>query len=307
VNVTIHEASVYPRHRVCGEFLSGITDDTLDRLGIKDALLEAVPLTTAHWSIGTKPLGEMTLSGRGISRWRLDDLLQKKFTSLGGTLITRSRIQPAPGVIWAAGRPRSSSEWIGLKCHFRNLTLSHDLEMVVGRGGYAGLARIEDGMVNVCGLFKKQPVAGEKGHEILITYLRAAGLSSLVERLEAASVIKESFSGVAGFRFGRSTVTPFSLGDASCIIPPFTGNGMSMALESADEVLQPVLDYAENACSWEEAARISYRKQRLRFRRRMAVASLIHPLLTSTPGVEIMGALLKSGLIPYEKLHHLLH
>ena len=34
VHVTIHEASTYPRHRVCGEFISGVSEETLGTLGI---------------------------------------------------------------------------------------------------------------------------------------------------------------------------------------------------------------------------------------------------------------------------------
>lgn len=306
VNVTIHEASVYPRHRVCGEFLSGITDEALERLGIRNALNTAVPLTTACWSNGTKILGEMTVSGRGISRWKLDDLLQRQFTALGGNLVTKSRIQPAPGVIWAAGRPKNPSEWLGLKCHFRDLPLTHDLEMMLGTSGYVGLARIEDGMVNVCGLFKRQQISGARGHELLIAYLRAGGLLSLVERLESSAAIEESFTGVAGFTFGNSGEIPFSIGDAACIIPPFTGNGMSMALESSDYALQSVLNYADRSCSWDEASRTSSQKQKQQFRRRMAVASLIHPLLTSCAGLGVVRYLASAGLLPYKTLHHLL-
>ena len=34
VTVTLHEASTYPRHRVCGEFISGVSEETLETMGI---------------------------------------------------------------------------------------------------------------------------------------------------------------------------------------------------------------------------------------------------------------------------------
>ena len=36
VPVNLHEAGVYPRHRVCGEFISGVSQCTFDSLGIED-------------------------------------------------------------------------------------------------------------------------------------------------------------------------------------------------------------------------------------------------------------------------------
>ena len=151
VAVTLHEASAYPRHRVCGEFISGVGRETLATLGIADCLDDATRLHSASWSDSAGRLAEMQAPGRGISRWKLDDHLQRQFLSLGGTLVTNSRIAPDPGVIWAAGRPRQPSPWLGLKCHARNLPLTHDLEMFTSPGGYIGLAKIEDGMVKGVG------------------------------------------------------------------------------------------------------------------------------------------------------------
>ena len=36
VPVILHEAGQYPRHRVCGEFINGVGEETLARLGIAD-------------------------------------------------------------------------------------------------------------------------------------------------------------------------------------------------------------------------------------------------------------------------------
>ena len=119
VEVEIHEALTYPRHRVCGEFLSGVESPTLARLGIDECLSDAEKLESAIWSDTSGELGTLKVRGLGMSRWRLDDRLQKKFRDLGGTLVTQSRIPAAEGVVWCAGRPRRESPWIGLKCHAR--------------------------------------------------------------------------------------------------------------------------------------------------------------------------------------------
>ena len=39
VPVELHEAASYPRHRVCGEFISGLSETTVETLGL-GAVLE---------------------------------------------------------------------------------------------------------------------------------------------------------------------------------------------------------------------------------------------------------------------------
>lgn len=306
VDVTLHEAGTYPRQRVCGEFISGVTDATLETLGIADDLAAATPLATAVWHDARGHVCEMQVSGRGISRWRLDDALQRRFTSLGGTIRTSSRTVPAPGTIWAAGRPRRNGPWIGLKCHATNLPLSHDLEMHLGSNGYLGLAHIEDGKVNICGLFKKPVPTGAKGTTLLTATLRKGGLHDTADRLEAATLDTSTFCGVAGFETGVQPSTGFSIGDATHMIPPFTGNGMSMAFESAEAALPHALAYARGQCSWDSAASSCAAALETRFRTRMIASSAIHTLLTTPKASRLATTLARTRLLPIQPLLHLL-
>lgn len=305
VPVTLHEASTYPRHRVCGEFISGVRDETLQALGIGDCLDEAMPLLSASWNDSSGLLSEMQAPGHGISRWKLDDHLQRRFRSLGGSLITNSRVAPAPGVIWAAGRPRRTSSWMGLKCHARTLPLTHDLEMFASPAGYIGLARIEDEKVNICGLFQRKPRSGAKGSALLLSMLRDSSLNALADRLEAAEIDESSFCGVAGFQTGWQLGPDFCIGDASSMIPPFTGNGMSMAFESAECALEAAIDYADGCKSWMEAASMSAANQARRFNRRLAVAGAFHRILLNPLGLRLAGALARHKCLPYQTLLHL--
>ena len=303
--VTLHEASTYPRHRVCGEFISGVSQKTLETLGIGDCLDEATQLHMASWNDRNGRLAEMQAPGRGISRWKLDAHLQQQFLSLGGTLVTNSRVASAPGVIWAAGRPRQPSPWLGLKCHARNLPLTHDLEMFTSPGGYLGLAKIEDAKVNICGLFKKRPPSGVKGSALLVSILRESSLDALADRLEAAEIDESSFCGVAAFRTGRQEGPEFCIGDAASMIPPFTGNGMSMAFESAECALHPAMDYASGRKSWLEAASASTASQASRFNRRLGMAGALHRVLLHPLGLRLATALARRKCLPFETLLHL--
>lgn len=280
VGVTLHEAASYPRHRVCGEFLSGVLDQVLRDLGVSFALEDAVPLTTSCWFDAHGPFRELPVQGRGISRHLLDDRLQERFRKLGGELVLHSRIQPAEGVIWAAGRTRTSSEWIGLKAHCTDLKLSHDLEMHAGDACYAGLARVEEGAVNVCGLFRKRTIPGDRDTRLLPRYLRECGLGRLAERLESSRHVEGSLCGVAGIGFGSVRHPFFSIGDAAAMIPPFTGNGMSMALESAHHALEPAMRYADGRLSWDEAREANRGAAAKAFRKRMTLARLLHPAVS---------------------------
>lgn len=79
IPVTIWEAGKYPRHRVCGEFISGRGLETLARLGLMDAVRQAGarPATTAAFFSGRKtfPGHELPEPAWCLSRFALDALL----------------------------------------------------------------------------------------------------------------------------------------------------------------------------------------------------------------------------------------
>ncbi|MEI8293997.1 MAG: hypothetical protein WCG66_08405 [bacterium] len=277
----------------------------MENLGISGCLADATEIHSASWNDNTGILAEFQAPGCGISRWKLDDLLQKRFQSLGGTLITNSRVAPGQGVVWAAGRPRRSSRWLGLKGHVRNLALTHDLEMFTSPQGYIGMVKIEHGLVNVCGLFKIEPPRGRKGWDLLLEILRTCSLHNLADRLKKADVMDTSFCGVAAFELGPQDGPAFRIGDSSSMIPPFTGNGMSMALESAECALQPALDYATGRKSWIEASSACAAAQAARFRRRLAAAEALHSLLMNPLALRCASVLARRKCLPFPALLHL--
>src|SRR5712671_5453190 len=95
VPVTILEAGCYPRHRVCGEFISGRGQDALARLGLRERLVEAggVPARTAAFFVGKaqSPVRPLPAAALCLSRFDLDALLARHFCELGGELRERER------------------------------------------------------------------------------------------------------------------------------------------------------------------------------------------------------------------------
>lgn len=308
VPVDLHEAGDYPRHRVCGEFISGVSNEALTEIGISDTLEDSQRLETHAWYRGDACLykGRLPTPARGISRYRLDDRLQRLLTDSGGRVFTRSRVtrDEGEGRVWCSGRVPQPGDWIGLKGHFSELPMESDLEMYIASNGYVGLARIDGKVVNICGLFRLSREIS--GPDILECYAELGGLRNLADRMRQANCRDDTRSAVAGFRLGWQTGRPdrFSLGDARAMIPPFSGNGMSMALESA-AITAPILAaYAKGDLSWEHAVSQASQAMRSRFSSRMIFARMLHPFLTSAPGRAFFSS--ASRLLPYGAIFHLL-
>ena len=304
--VILHEAGVYPRHRVCGEFISGVSPAILETLGIADLVQDSKRHVSSAWYFRNRKVYSTQLpSALGISRLTLDERLAIRFRELDGILKESFRVKEksGPGIVWSAGRKPMRGCWIGLKCHVSGLDLGTDLEMHLANNGYLGLARIADEKVNVCGLFRLEPKLAGKGSQTLERYLHAGGLASIAERIFSADVDEGSFLGVAGFRLGRPATDSdaiLTLGDAWGMIPPFTGNGMSMAFESAAIALEPLRNWQRGRETWEQALSRIQNRLSGRFTRRMFWARMMHPFLTTATGQAFFTMMSRSGLLPFK-------
>jgi len=296
VPVTVREAGQYPRHRVCGEFLRGHGWTVLERLGLVGRLVRAgAPLATsvaffpaaAEGAVVRRQLPQPALC---CSRWTLDAMLAAEFCRLGGELRTGQRCQGGcngAGIERATGR-RPCTEpdgggwrWFGLKVHARNVALEADLEMHLQPDGYVGLCRVETGNVNVCGLFRRRPGSGPVN---AVTWLRGAPGALLEQRLRRAQFVESSLCAVAGLawhapglpwvrRLAESdSAVECCVGDALAVIPPLTGNGLSLALESAAVAAGPLTAWSRGQLSWAEATRAVQEACRAAFARRLTWA-----------------------------------
>ncbi|MEO1857320.1 MAG: hypothetical protein ABGY95_08175 [Rubritalea sp.] len=303
VPVKLYERGVYPQHKVCGEFICGVENSVLETLGIQNCLEDAKIHQRLRWWVdGEVAIDKvMPQSARGISRYVLDKRLADHFQKLGGQLHTKSRMKSdyGEGFVSASGKIKSGrKEWIGLKLHFLKDDLN-GLEMHLGKMGYVGLCEVSNGRVNACGLFQINSQVKGKGRQLFFNYLRSAGLGYLADILNQLESDGSSFSATAGFALGQQEAQKgFSVGDARYLIPPFTGNGMSMALESSAFALGPLLAYSMGEIAWDTALADYHRKLKSQFGKRTALAAGIHPLMFNRVGIASLKQLSKHNLLP---------
>lgn len=296
VPVTIQEAGDYPRHRVCGEFVSGGGQAVLERLGLLADLHKAgaVYARTAMFAggAGQSPIRRLPSPALCLSRHTMDALLAKTFQQLGGDLRVLSRwtaIDCGEGVVLATGRRAQSTEngarWFGVKAHVSDasrVSLQADLEMHLSPNGYVGVSRINDGQLNVCGLFRAR--ASHRHPESRAEWLRGPVNSLLRERLGAVEFEPRSFCSVAGLQLKpqrASAKAECRIGDALTMTPPVTGNGMSMAFESAEMAIAPLAAYSRGQLTWAQAqGEIAFACDAA-FSRRLAWARLLQWMMVS--------------------------
>jgi 2-polyprenyl-6-methoxyphenol hydroxylase-like FAD-dependent oxidoreductase len=297
VPVTVWEAARYPRHRVCGEFISGRGLETLARLGLRQLILHAGATqarTAAFFSRRTASRTQTLPSpALCVSRFVLDNTLAREFRRLGGELREGERWRETfsrEGLVRATGRHAQPTEngwrWFGLKAHVRGVSLVADLEMHVSPNGYVGLCRLANGEVNACGLFRRRSGAEavSRGRELL----RGETGSLLCERLAGAVLEEGSFCSVAGLTLKPQRAVTHDeccIGDAITMIPPMTGNGMSMTFESAEIAIEPLVDWSSKRISWTQAQQTIARRCDAAFNRRLAWAEKLQALVL-TPALQ---------------------
>jgi flavin-dependent dehydrogenase len=300
VPVTLHEAGHFPRHRVCGEFICGKGLDFLSGIGAMEGLLDGggKMARTSMFFSHNKKQAQMELPSPAlcISRHFADNYLAGEFVRLGGKLITGNRWNNGygEGIVRTTGRRPNPIEngWrlFGLKIHAGNVDLKADLEMHFIPSGYVGICRIEKNLVNICGLFRSDktiPELSTKWKE----WLLGPKDSALFQRLQNAAFDQESFCSVAGISLKPKKAfsqNECCIGDSLTMIPPVTGNGMSMALESAEIAVEPLFDYHHGKKTWEQARSAIAKDCDIRFSSRLQWASVTQSTLFHPTGSRLL-------------------
>jgi len=299
VPVTIKEAGNYPRYRVCGEFISGRGLKVLAGLGVSDsweAGARMMAQDTVFFLEGVpSPVVSLPEPAWCLARWTLDQALAVRFRELGGILVERCRgniERGQPGLVEASGRRRvhGRSDWVGISFHLKELSLRGDLEMHFQEGAYVGLCEVEGGMFNVCGLIPRSRLPDRLSTDPHVA-LETVFSKSLNGRLGSGRLVLNSLTTVASLDYSATSVKDdgvLRIGDSRGLIPPVTGNGMSLAFEAAELASGPLVMWAKGHCSWAHALDEVRLRQTKRFGQRLFWArqlqrAMLHPFLATRP------------------------
>jgi flavin-dependent dehydrogenase len=257
VRVALFDRDVFPRDKLCGEFLSYDALPILKPLGVLDAIDAAgAPHIDRCRVVGSKRTYEFALphSARGVSRLFFDDLLLRTAEQNGaqrhdGETVTSLSDIRATVTVGAWGRwgrfdqqlqrgfvrDRSHRNF-GFKRHYLAASSQTSIDLYAFHRGYLGVNAVEGGITNICGLVHASRLSGHKGRwDAFIDVIRVEEpqLDALYAVHEPAQDGYLSSEPVI-FR-ARSAVEGgvFMIGDASGVIDPLTGNGMAMAIQSA--------------------------------------------------------------------------
>jgi flavin-dependent dehydrogenase len=270
--VVLLERSATPQHKVCGEFLSAEALASLSELGVDAAAFGAVPIHIVTLGGVERPLPFPAMS---LTRRTLDEALLRTAADAGvevrrGCQARSSRFLSgrwmveldqgpqqatgslsAPAVFLATGkhdlrghaRPAGTQRGlVGLKMYFRltaeqTRELRGRVELILYRGGYAGLQPVEDGVANLCCLIHSRRLQHLGGWAGFLAAIQQES-PALRQRLAGAAPMLERPLAISPIPYGyvRSSPPPepglWALGDQAAVIPSFTGDGMSIALHS---------------------------------------------------------------------------
>jgi flavin-dependent dehydrogenase len=274
LQVILLDKGTWPRHKVCGEFLSPEGADVLKRLGAWRDIEGHNPPNVQSFVLtagGHQSRRNLPTPGWGVSRWILDRTLWEHAQSAGVTTWARRAVTHVSGrlgdgfrltlrdchnrertiraraVVCAAGRlwrsglegdaPRQGQQFVGLKAHFRGVPLDTSIELHVIREGYCGLVQVTDGLANVCCWVRAEALrrAGANPEKFLAAAMHQN--VHLRQRLADGEPMDTPWTTVS-YTYRRLPVPVVEgvwyVGDSAAMVAPLTGDGMGMGLRAAE-------------------------------------------------------------------------
>ena len=263
------EQGRFPRHKVCGEFISpesvGVLKSLLGEAAFEQLTRDAPRISqTRIYFDGAVLRGAIDPPALSVSRHALDLALWENAQRDGIDCREQVRVvqveRQADGIfelsaegnrfrgsclIDATGRVSklrpderlaegTNRSWLGIKAHFAtDEKLGSSVDLYFFEGGYCGVQPVASGVVNACAMVGASWVRDEHG---------AAAIMSRVLRLHPALAArsrtwKEAMEPVATFPlFFRTPLATqdgiVRAGDAAAFIDPFVGDGISLALRT---------------------------------------------------------------------------
>jgi flavin-dependent dehydrogenase len=310
--VLLLEQQTYPVHRLCGEFLSVEVMAAFQRLGLWEELQRAgaQPIRRALLTTASGASFESSLPGMalGLSRYQLDWLLFQRAQAAGADCRDGTAVQAVSGNLttgfWVKTRQgqftsrclvsahgkrsqldrqrpftQRRSPFVAFKAHYRGLHLPGVIELHAFPGGYCGLSQIETGEINVCWIAQERIL--QSSPHLTKGVIPEALLKNpwLTARLQSMEVVRGTSHRLSQISFALKDTFDADLcrvGDAAGMITPLCGDGMAMALHSADlavPLLAQFLQQTLDAARLKQAYNTAWNRE---FRTRLQIGRLLH-------------------------------
>lgn len=313
LSVTLIEKNPYPHHKVCGEYISNEVLPYLQSLDADPEPLSPAYISALDFSVagGKKLKAKLPLGGFGVSRYAFDHFLSEKAIALGCIIITDqiTEISGSPGnfeihtqsgrqwealvvlgafgkrssldVKWQRKFIRQQSPWLAVKAHYKGKHDSRVVGLHTFEGGYCGVSKVEDDVLNICYLvrfesFKKYKNIDEHREQIIY---RNPELKKIFEQSECLFEKPLTISQVSFAQKKAVENHVLMIGDTAGLIHPLCGNGMAMAIHSAKIASDLVIRFFNEEIGYLEMEELYARQWNRLFRRRLRAGRFIASLL----------------------------
>lgn len=307
--VLLIEKSSYPKHKVCGEYISNEVLPYLNSLGIDPVKngakeISKVELTTVK---SNQIHGELPLGGFGMSRFYIDQLLADKAQKNGVTILqdsvedirfdqetfkitTKTRQNFTTKIAVGAFGKRSNldvkmnrqfiqkkSPYLAVKTHVQGDFPEDHVALHNFKGGYCGVSKVENDHINLCYIvsfsaFKKYKNIDEFQEAVVF---KNRHLNQVFK--ESKPVFEKPLT-ISQISFETKNPVEDHIimcGDTAGMIHPLCGNGMGMAISSAKIASEEILRFLNNEISRSQLEKNYLRNWNKEFKARLRVGHFI--------------------------------
>lgn len=191
---------------------------------------------------------------------------------------------------------KTTHRFMGIKTHLVSADVPHgEVQLYPFKGGYCGLVRIEENLVNACLLIDYASAKGRAPSEI---WQSARGQNRALAAATRYAHASMAWLATANVSFGIQTPSQASIlrvGDAAGYIHPLAGDGMAMAAQSGELAAHVIIQAERHGSTPYEASAHYCREWHHAFDQRLRWASWLQPLVTtpwlSTPALAALDVL----------------
>jgi flavin-dependent dehydrogenase len=312
--VILIEKNEFPKHKVCGEYISNEVLPYFQWLGLEISSLNPSNISKIEFSTGSGKTisGELPLGGFGISRYSLDYYLSQKAIEYGCQIIqdtvtavrfaadefsisTLNNLEIKSKIALGAFGKRSNldqkmnrnfiqkkSPWLAVKAHYSGVFPNDLVGLHNFKGGYCGVSKVENDAINVCYLVDYETFKKFKNidHFQIEVMHKNPHLKTIFEESELLFEKPLTISQISFEKKNTIENHILMIGDTAGLIHPLCGNGMAMAIHSAKIAAELSISFLNKNISTRKQLEEKYAQEwAANFRHRLKVGRILSKIL----------------------------